>query len=66
MTHECLDGLDIHLLNERAQPLHVQLESPVEKLVAHASNAEFKADATYETHAGEVHAINAVSATFYG
>ncbi|WP_408420379.1 glycosyl hydrolase 2 galactose-binding domain-containing protein [Paraburkholderia fungorum] len=39
---------------------------PVEKLVAHASNAAFKADATCATPAGEVRAINALSATFYG
>jgi beta-mannosidase len=38
----------------------------VEKLVAHASNAAFKADATCATPAGEVRAINALSATFYG
>jgi beta-mannosidase len=39
---------------------------PVEKIVAHASNALFNADATYEAPAGEVRAINAISATFYG
>jgi beta-mannosidase len=39
---------------------------PIEKIVAHASNALFNADATYEAPAGEVSAINAISATFYG
>ncbi|MFM0200266.1 glycoside hydrolase family 2 protein [Paraburkholderia fungorum] len=39
---------------------------PVEKFVAHASNAAFKADATCVAPAGEVRAINAISATFYG
>ncbi|MFM0641894.1 glycoside hydrolase family 2 protein [Paraburkholderia metrosideri] len=38
----------------------------IEKLVVHASNAAFKADATCEAPAGEVRAINAISATFYG
>ncbi|WP_409934722.1 glycosyl hydrolase 2 galactose-binding domain-containing protein [Paraburkholderia sp. BCC1884] len=39
---------------------------PRERLVASASNAAFKADATCATPAGEVHALNAISATFYG
>lgn len=39
---------------------------PVEQFVARASNAVFKADATCEAPAGEVRAINAMSATFYG
>ncbi|CAB3781184.1 glycosyl hydrolase 2 galactose-binding domain-containing protein [Paraburkholderia caffeinilytica] len=39
---------------------------PVEKLVAHAPNAVFKADATCAAPAGEVRAINAISAIFYG
>nr|WP_253947464.1 glycoside hydrolase family 2 protein [Paraburkholderia xenovorans] len=34
--------------------------------VAHASNGAFKADATYAAPAGEVRAVNAISATFYG
>ncbi|WP_025599789.1 glycosyl hydrolase 2 galactose-binding domain-containing protein [Burkholderia sp. WSM2230] len=34
--------------------------------VAHASKAAFKADATYAAPAGEVRALNAASATFYG
>ncbi|SOE72031.1 beta-mannosidase [Burkholderia sp. OK233] len=39
---------------------------PVQKLVAHASNAVFKADATSVAPAGEVRAINAISAILYG
>ncbi|MFM0071047.1 glycoside hydrolase family 2 protein [Paraburkholderia sediminicola] len=38
----------------------------VEKLVAHASNAVFKADATCVAPAGEIRAINAISAILYG
>ncbi len=40
--------------------------TPPDGLVAHASNAVFKADATYAAPAGEVRAVNAISATFYG
>ena len=36
-----------------------------ERIVAHASSPAFKADATCATPAGEVRAINAISATFY-
>ncbi|SIO53051.1 beta-mannosidase [Burkholderia sp. GAS332] len=39
---------------------------PIEQFVARASNTAFKADATCEAPAGEVRAINAISATFYG
>jgi beta-mannosidase len=39
---------------------------PVEKFVADASNASFKADATCVAPTGEVRAINAIAATFYG
>jgi beta-mannosidase len=35
-----------------------------ERIVAHASSSAFKADATYATSAGEVHAVNAISAKF--
>ena len=37
-----------------------------EGLVAHASSLAFKADETCATPAGEVRAVNAISATFYG
>jgi beta-mannosidase len=40
--------------------------TPQERFVAHASNAVFKADATYAAPAGEVRAVNAISAIFYG
>jgi beta-mannosidase len=36
-----------------------------ERIVAHASSSAFKADATCATPAGEVRAVNAISATFY-
>ncbi len=39
---------------------------PHDGFVAHASNGAFKADATYAAPAGEVRAVNAISATFYG
>ncbi|MEZ0604577.1 glycoside hydrolase family 2 protein [Paraburkholderia sp. IW21] len=39
---------------------------PVGQLVVDASNPLFKADATYGAPAGEVRAINAKAATFYG
>jgi len=48
-------------------PLIALLPSaPPDRFVAHASNAVFKADATYPAPAGEVRAVNAISATFYG
>ncbi|WP_236066949.1 glycosyl hydrolase 2 galactose-binding domain-containing protein [Paraburkholderia haematera] len=47
------------------RPCAVPLQR-IEELVADASNAVFKADATCETPAGEVRALNALSATFYG
>jgi beta-mannosidase len=40
--------------------------APQERFVAPASNAVFKADATYAAAAGEVRAVNAISAIFYG
>jgi beta-mannosidase len=40
--------------------------TPPERFVAHASNAVFKADATCAAPAGEVRAVNAISAIFYG
>jgi beta-mannosidase len=36
-----------------------------ERIVAHASSSALKADATCATPAGEIHAVNAISATFY-
>ncbi|CAE6917946.1 MULTISPECIES: glycoside hydrolase family 2 protein [Burkholderiaceae] len=62
-THYCAAHDWFHLPPNR--PCVVPL-LPVERFVARASNAVFKADATCEAPAGEVGAINAISATFYG
>ena len=40
--------------------------APLKKFVASAPSPVFKADATREAPAGEVRAVNAISATFYG